>query len=55
MEAAQALDIDDQPPLGPERPARESTPEDLDNEHREGFHRDREAQTREAPAQTDKE
>ena len=55
MEAARALDIDDQPPSRAEHPARDSTPEDIDDEHREAFRRDREVQTREAAAQTAEE
>ena len=55
MEAARALDIDDQPPSRAEHAAWDLTPEDLDDEHREAFRRDREVQTREAAAQTAKE
>jgi len=55
MEAARALDINDQPPSGAEHPARDTTPEDLDDEHREAFRQDREVQTREAAAQANEE
>jgi uncharacterized membrane protein len=55
MEAVRALDIDNQPPLGVDHPARDTTPEDLDDEHREAFRQDREVRTREAAAQADEE